>query len=118
MDRLEGTRETQGIPQFDQGKVVLLGQQGAHPHAVGGQNHRFAPGTVMPGSNVAGEPTLLKELLNHAQGDPETVGDLGPSALSMVVRRKDSFTEIQRKRSHVQTIPHFPKMATLFIETL
>jgi len=118
MNRLEGTRQTQGIPQFDQGEVVLLGQQGAHPHAVGGENHRFAPGTVMSRSNVAGAPTLLEELLDHAQGDPETVGNLGPSALSMVVRRKDSFTEIRRKRSHAKTIPHFPKMATLFIETL
>ena len=85
---------------------------------MGGQNHRFAPGPVMPGRNVAGAPALLEEFLDHAQGDPKTMGNFGASALIMVVRSKDSFTEIQRKCSHVQIIPHFPKMATLFIETL
>jgi len=46
------------------------------------------------------------------------MGNLGASALATVVGNKDSFTEIQRKRSHGQTIPHSSKMATLFIEML
>ena len=63
---------------------------------MGGDNHRFAPGIAMPWRDVAGAPTLLQELLDHAQGDPKTVGNLGASALSVVVGRKDSFTQIQR----------------------
>jgi hypothetical protein len=63
---------------------------------VGGNNHRLAPGKVVPWSDVAGAPTLLQELLDHAQRDPKTMGHLGASALSVVVARKDSFTEIQR----------------------
>ena len=85
---------------------------------MGGENHRFAPGIAMPGGDVAGAPTLPQELLDQAQGDPKTMGNLGASALATVVGNKDSFTEIQRKRSHGQTIPHFSKMATLFIEML
>jgi len=46
------------------------------------------------------------------------MGNLGASALATVVGNKDSLTEIQRKRSHGQTIPHSSKMATLFIEIL
>jgi hypothetical protein len=72
----------------------------------------------MPGGDVAGAPTLPQELLDQAQGDPKTMGNLGASALATVVGNKDSFTEIQRKRSHGQTIPHSSKMATLFIELL
>jgi len=50
----------------------------------------------MPWSDVAGAPTLLQELLDHAEGDPKTAGHLGTSALIVVVGRKNSFTEIQR----------------------
>ena len=72
---------------------------------MGTDNHRLAPGKVMPGSDVAGSPTLLQELLDHAKGDPETVGNLSASAFRVVIAKEDSFTKIQRERAHVQTIP-------------
>jgi hypothetical protein len=62
---------------------------------VSGDNHRLAPTEAMPWSNVAGAPTLLQKLLDHAQGDAETVGDLGAGALSVVIGSQDSFAQIQ-----------------------
>jgi hypothetical protein len=62
----------------------------------------------MPGSNVAGAPTLLQELLDHTQRDPITVGNLGPSLLIVVVGRNNSFPEIQRKCSHIKTLSPLP----------
>jgi hypothetical protein len=58
---------------------------------VGTDNHRLAPGKAMSWSNVACAPTLLKEFLDHAQGHPETVSNLGASALVVVIGSKDSF---------------------------
>ena len=56
----------------------------------------------MPWSDIAGAPTLLQEFLNHAQGDSETVGNVGPGALVVVIGSQDSFAQIQRERSHAQ----------------
>ena len=96
MDGLKGTLESHRLPQFLQGEIVLFGQQRTHLAAVDGNNHRLAPGITMPGRNVTRPPPLLQELLDHAQGNPKTPGNLRAGALSVVVRRKDSFTEIQR----------------------
>ena len=49
----------------------------------------------MPRSDVAGAPALLQELLDHAQGNPETMGNLVARALIVVVGSQDSFTQIQ-----------------------
>ena len=73
---------------------------------MGAHNHRLAPTEPMPGSDVAGAPTLLEELLDHAQGNPETMGNFGPRAFVVVVGRKDSFPQIQRECSHVATLTH------------
>jgi len=39
---------------------------------------------------------LLQELLDHAQGDPEPMGNLVTSSLGVVIGRQDSFAQIQR----------------------
>jgi hypothetical protein len=67
---------------------------------VGWQDHGFSTGQVVPWSDVSGVATLLQEFLDHAEGDPETMGDLLAGALLLIVGRKDSFPKIQRKRSH------------------
>ena len=59
----------------------------------------------MPWPNVAGMTSLLKELLDHAEGHPETVGNLGPRALVPVVGGQDSLAQIQGKCSHARTLP-------------
>ena len=59
----------------------------------------------MPWRDVAGMTSLLKELLDHAQGHPETVGNLGPRALVPVVGGQDSLAEIQGECSHARTLP-------------
>jgi len=59
----------------------------------------------MPWPNVAGMTSLLKELLDHAEGHLETMGNLGPRAFAPVVGGQDSLAEIQGERSHVRTLP-------------
>jgi hypothetical protein len=61
-----------------------------------GHNHRLAPAEPIPGSKVAGVSALLQQLLDHAQGNPETMGNLSAGAFLMVIGSKDSFTKIQR----------------------
>ena len=101
-----------------EGEVVLPGQQSPELAVVGGDNHRLAPGKTMPRRDVASAPALLEELFDHTQGNTEAVSNFGPAPLVVVIRREDSFTEIQRKRSHVQILPALHAMATLFIEML
>lgn len=86
--------------------------------AVGSEDHRFAPGKVMPCSNIACAPTLLQKLLNHSQGDTKAMANFGPGAFIVIIGVDDSLTKIQGERAHTQSLPRPPKMATLFIETL
>ena len=45
----------------------------------------------MPRPNVTGASTLLKEFLNHRQGNSESSRDFFPSALLAIVRRQNPF---------------------------
>ena len=67
-----------------------------------GNYHWLASGKAMPRRNVARAAALLQELLHHAQGYPETVGNVGPGAFVVVIGSQDSFAQIQRERSHAQ----------------
>ena len=72
----------------------------------------------MPRSDVARAPTLLQELLNHPQGDAESVGNLGPCAFVAVITIQNPLAKVQRKRTHTP-LYHTPlDMAILFIEML
>ena len=71
---------------------------------MGTHNHRLAPTKPMPGSDVAGAPTLLEEFLDHAQGNPETMRNFGARAFVAVIGGEDSLTQIQRECSHVATL--------------
>ena len=61
---------------------------------------------MMPWRNIAGLPTLLEELLDHAQGDAEPVRHLGTRSFIVVVRNQDSFTQVQGYCSHPQNLPY------------
>jgi len=95
VDRLQGTLQPRRPSQFLQGQIVLLGQQSPQLAPVRGHNHGFAPGEAVSRGNVVGVPALLEELLDHAQGNPKTVGHLNPRALIIIVSRQDSFPEIE-----------------------
>jgi hypothetical protein len=101
--------ESRRRPQLLQGEVALLGQQDPYPALVSPDNHRLAPTKPMPWSDIASAPTLLEELLDHAEGDAETVGNFGTSALVVVIGTNNSFTEIQGECSHEQTLPQLPQ---------
>jgi len=118
VDRLQGTHEPRRSPQLLQRQIVLPGQQGAKLAPVGGHDHRLAPGEAVPRGDVAGVPALLEKFLDHPQRDAETAGDLLPRALIVVVGSQDSFPQIKRSCTHVQSLPHPLKMATVFIEML
>ena len=59
----------------------------------------------MPRSNVTGAPTLLQKLLDHTEGDTKTGGNFDTNAPVVVIGRENPFTESQRERSQVQTLP-------------
>jgi hypothetical protein len=63
---------------------------------VGADNHRLAPAKPIPWSDVAGVSALLQELLDHAQGNSETLSNLDARALIVVIRGKDPFPQVQR----------------------
>jgi len=96
VDGLQGAPQSGRLPQFLQSQVVLLGQQTPHLILVGADNHRLAPAEPVSGSDVAGVSARLQEFLDHAQGNAETVGDLGPRAFLMVIGSQNSFPKIQR----------------------
>jgi hypothetical protein len=100
MNRRQGTLELHGRPQFFEGQVRFATQQRLHLPVMGAQDERFAPRIAVTGSNVAGVPALLQELLNHAQRDPETMGNFFTVSLLLVVGTEDSFTQVQGYRSH------------------
>jgi hypothetical protein len=55
---------------------------------------------MVPGLDAAGLTTLLEELLDHAEGDAEALGDLFTRAFDFVIRANDAFTQIKRECSH------------------
>ena len=48
----------------------------------------------MPRRDVARVSALLQKLLDHAQGNPEPMSNLGARTLTTVIGGKDSFTQI------------------------
>jgi hypothetical protein len=50
----------------------------------------------MPRSDIPCAATLLKELLDHAQRNPEAMGDRGTSALVIIIGTKDPLPQIHR----------------------
>jgi len=95
IDRLQGTLQPRRPAQLLQGQIVLPGQQGAELAAVRGHNHGFAPGEAVPRGDVAGSPPLLEELLDQAQRNAESVGDLSAGAFKVIVSSQDSLPQIK-----------------------
>jgi hypothetical protein len=50
---------------------------------------------MVPRLDAAGLTTLLEELLDHAEGDAESLGDLFTRAFAFVIRANDAFTQIK-----------------------
>jgi hypothetical protein len=46
----------------------------------------------MARSDVASMAPLLDELFDHAEGNPETPGDIFPGAFSLIVSGQDAFS--------------------------
>jgi hypothetical protein len=63
----------------------------------------------MPWGDVAGAAALLEELFDQAQGYPKAIGNLGASALVIIVTSQDSFPQIQGDRSHIPNLPSSPQ---------
>ena len=105
MNRLNGATQPHLLAKFLQGEVTLFDQKSPHLSAMGGADHRFAPGQAMAMGDVTGVAALLEELFNHAQRDAKAVGNLVASTLVIVVGLEDSLPQIQRKSSHTQGLP-------------
>lgn len=118
MDGWQGAVQGHGCSQFGQGHIRLAFQQLAHLALVGSQDARLAPGETMAGSDVTGESALSQELFDQTQRDAVVAGDLFPCSFPIVVRRHNSFTQIQRDRSHARILTTPSKTATVLFNLL
>ena len=81
-------------------------------------NEGFASGVTVARGNVSGAPALLQELLDHAQGNPVTTGNL-LTVSPPFGRRKPRIRSRKSKeivRMPISSTP--PLMATVLFKTL
>ena len=95
MDGRQGAVKPHGLAQLRQGQVRLLPQQNAHLLLMRGHKAGFGTGKTVAWRNVPRSPALLQELLDQAEGNPETPGNLLAVALFLIVRGQDTFPQIQ-----------------------
>jgi hypothetical protein len=106
MDGGQGAGQTRGGTQFLKGQIGFFIQQRSQLMLMAGDDAGFASGAVMLGADVAQATALLEQLLDHAQGDPETVGHLLPGALIGIIGGQNPFSQIQGNGFHAQSLPH------------
>lgn len=95
MDGGQRTRQAGGGAQFFEGQVRFFVQQHPQLDMMAGDDQGLAPGVVVARPDVAGVSPLLQEFFDHAQRHPETMGNLFPRALLLVVGRQNPFPQIQ-----------------------
>ena len=100
MDSRQRALQTQGFAQFGQRHVGLALEVLANGDAVLGNNELFASGEMIPGLDAARFATLLKQLFNHAKGDPKALRDLITGAFTFIIRADDALTQIKGKCGH------------------
>jgi hypothetical protein len=100
MDGWQAAVQPHGLAQLRQGQVRLLPQQNPHLLLMGGRDARLGTGKTVAWRNVPRASTLLQELLDQAEGNPETPGDFLAVALFLIVNSQDAFPHIQGNRSH------------------
>ena len=108
MDGGKGTVQPDGYTKFLEGQIGLCVQERAELAMMTLDDERLASGTVVLGTDLADAPTLLQELLDHAQRHAKAVGHFFPSAFLLVVSRQYAFAQIQRECSHAPTVS-YPK---------
>jgi len=87
-----------------QGQVGLGGHQRQQPFPVFRQDPSLPPGVAMAVHQLVGMPPLLQKFLHHADRHPEALGDLLPSTLLSIIGRHDPLPQVQRQRSHPQSM--------------
>ncbi len=105
MDGRQRAIQGRGPPQFLQGQVRLAAQELTKGWALGRDFAGPEPATIIARADVAALPPPLQEFLDHAQRDLKAVGNLFSGPFLLIVRSQDSFPQIQRYRSHEQTLP-------------
>jgi hypothetical protein len=61
---------------------------------------------MMARTKVPGVPSLLEELLDHAQGNPVVIGNFLAGAFVGIIGSQDAFAQIQRQCFHATNLPH------------
>ena len=118
MDGWQRAIQGRSPSQFLQGHVGLAAQQLTKGLALSGDFAGLEPAPMIPRADVPAVTALLQEFLDHAQRDSEAVGDLLSSPFLLIVRNQDAFPQIQRYRSHEQTLPRSTVMATTLFKML
>jgi len=94
MDGGQGAGQTRGGPQFLEGQIGLFRQQRAQLVLMTGDDAGLAAGTMVLGAEVADSTALLKELLDQAQRNPKTAGDLRARVPVSIVGRQNPFAQV------------------------
>ena len=92
-------------PQFLEGQIGLLLNQRPELVLLPGNMAGLATGAVVLRTHVAEAAALLEELLDHAQGNPETTRHRLPGAFASVVGSQNPFTQIQGDSLHLLSLP-------------
>ena len=100
MQRLNRALESDHLAKFFQSQIGLGLEVLANGLAVRREDLGLAAGTMMLRADIAQMTSLLDQLLDHALGNAKPTGDLVSGAFPLVIRIENSFTEIQRERSH------------------
>jgi len=105
MDGWQRAIQGRGPSQFLQGHVRLAAQELTKGLALGRDFAGPEPATIIARADAPALAPPLQEFLDHAQRDSKAVGDLLSCPFLLIVRSQDSFPQIQRYRSHAQTLP-------------
>lgn len=100
MQRGQAAIQPDSLAQLRESQVGRGPEAPADGLPVGVEDLGLASGAVVLRGDVADSAALLEELLDHAQGDAEALGDLVAGAFARVVGGKDAFTEVEGERCH------------------
>jgi hypothetical protein len=91
VDGWQGALEARRRPQFLEGQIGLLLDQGAQLVLRAGDRAGRAAGAMVLGAHILEAAALLQEFLDHAQRNPKPLRHCLPGALPSVVGGQNPF---------------------------
>lgn len=104
MDRRQRAVQRQSLTQLFECHIRFAAYQLPQLLAMKCHNLGLASGVTMPWSDITGSSALLQELFDQAQRNAVTTSNFFSIPLLFIVGSQNSFAQIQRNRSHEQTL--------------